>query len=70
VILTASSTTAIWLLKIPLHIWLEASGSNIINGRLEVENGSMPVPSSPGIGMSLNQAFIESVTQSKAVLTA
>jgi hypothetical protein len=69
VILTAPSLTAIWLLKMLLRIRFETPGSNI-NGRLEVENSLMPVPSGPRIGRGFNQAFIENITPSKAVFTA
>ncbi len=34
---------------------------DIINEPLEAENGLMPVPSGPGIGVTLNRPFIESI---------
>jgi o-succinylbenzoate synthase len=36
--------------------------TDIINEALEVENGLMPIPAGAGIGVSLNQAFLETVT--------
>ncbi len=38
---------------------------DIINEPLEVENGLMPVPTGAGIGVSLNEKFLETVTRSK-----
>jgi o-succinylbenzoate synthase len=41
--------------------------TDIINEALEVENGLMPIPAGAGIGVSLNEAFLETVTQQKQV---
>jgi O-succinylbenzoate synthase len=39
--------------------------TDIINEPLEVTNGLMPIPAGAGIGVSLNEAFLETVTLSK-----
>jgi o-succinylbenzoate synthase len=41
---------------------------DIINEALETENGWMPVPQGPGIGVSLNRDFLETVTLSHEVI--
>lgn len=39
--------------------------TDIINEALEVTNGLMPIPTGAGIGVSLNERFLEKVTQQK-----
>jgi o-succinylbenzoate synthase len=39
--------------------------TDIINEALEVENGLMPIPAGAGIGVSLNEKFLETVTRHK-----
>lgn len=41
---------------------------DIINEPLEAENGLMPVPTGPGIGVTLNHAFIDSLTVYKETI--
>ncbi len=41
--------------------------TDIINEALEVTNGLMPIPAGAGIGVSLNERFLEQVTQQKQV---
>jgi o-succinylbenzoate synthase len=41
---------------------------DIINEPLEVENGMMALPAGPGIGVSLNMAALENVTESTEVI--
>jgi len=43
---------------------------DIVEQKLEAVNGMMPVPEGPGIGVTLDRAFLESVTQSVEVIRA
>lgn len=43
---------------------------DIIHEKLETRNGMMPVPQGPGIGVSLDWTFLESVTLSKEIFKA
>ena len=43
---------------------------DIIHEKLETHQGMMPVPQGPGIGVSLDWAFLESVTLSKEIFKA
>lgn len=38
---------------------------DIVNEPLEAQNGEMPVPTGPGIGVTLNRSFIDSISLSK-----
>lgn len=41
---------------------------DIVEQRLEASNGLMPVPEGPGIGVSLDRPFLDSVTASVEVV--
>ena len=38
---------------------------DIVNEKLETANGLMPVPTGPGIGVTIDWAFLDTVTESR-----